>query len=60
MSLCSRAQLLALEPKFIERNVEPLLEDPSGTLCCSFATLGQGWTAAQAGQHRISKRCAPI
>ena len=59
-SLCSCTQSLALEPEFVEHNLEPLLEESSSTLCCRLATFGQGSTAAlKAGQHRISNRCAP-
>ena len=35
-----------LEPKLIEHNLEPLLEEPSSTPCRRFATFGQGSTAA--------------
>ena len=45
-SLQLSTEPLALEPKFIERDLGPLLEDSSGTLCCRFATFGQGSTAA--------------
>ena len=54
-SCCSLAPT-ALEPKLIELNLEPLLEDPSSTLCCRLATFGQGSTAAlTAGQFVVSQ-----
>jgi hypothetical protein len=59
-SLQLSTEPLALEPKFIEYNFEPLSQESSSTLCCTIATFGHGSTAAlNSGQRRISKCCAP-
>ena len=56
----AEGQRLALEPKFIECNFEPLLEESSSTPWCRLATFGHGSTPSQneLSSSRI-KRCAP-